>query len=190
MLQNRKPTFIAFLFSVSLLFSACAAPTPVPTSQSALPTGPDAVWHLVVIGDSSLWGLTKAFAAQIEKDVGVKVMDESFALGGLSAGAVLQALETGQSSNPKLGNLPDALSDADVVVMFVNPLDSIDPEKPLDFEGCFGFKAPASCPPSPLRNTRLICRRFGQTSSRRVTASPPSCAPGCPSLWYPIPQSL
>jgi predicted esterase len=150
----------------------------LPTSQPALPLGPDAVWHLIVIGDSSLWGLTKAFAAQIEKDVGVDVVEESFVVGGLSAGAVLQALETGESPEPKLKELPAALGDAEIVVMFVNPLDSVDPDKPLDFDGCFGFRPPTACPPESFEKytadmqaiwAAIIAARAGQPTVLRAT---------------------
>jgi hypothetical protein len=41
-----------------------------------MPTNED--WHLVVIGDSSMWLLGQAYADQIEKDFGVKVVDEVF----------------------------------------------------------------------------------------------------------------
>jgi hypothetical protein len=147
MFIDRRPAVLGSVLIISLLLTACAAPTASPTVQPALSTGADAVWHLVVIGDSTLWGLARALATQIEQDVGVTVVKQDFALGGLSAGAVLQAIETGQASNPKLKELPPLLSDADVVVMFVNPEDSVDPDKPLDFQGCFRFKPPVSCPP-------------------------------------------
>ena len=55
------------------------------TTQSELPQGPDAVWDLVIIGDSSMWELGEAYASQIEKDVGVDVVLHDFALPALSA---------------------------------------------------------------------------------------------------------
>jgi hypothetical protein len=162
---NHKLILIAVLFN--LLCSGCGSPTqPAPTelppppaiapptalakrlptpSVTAPPKAAETTWDLVVIGDSSLWGLGKAFAARIEKDNGVKVKLNDFALPALSAGAVLQALQTGKSPNLRLNKLPEALKNAEVVVMFVNPLDSVDPEKPLDFEGCFANKAPTAC---------------------------------------------
>jgi len=129
-----------FMTITSLLLAGCAPP-------SELPKGPDAVWHVVVIGDSSLWGLGEAFTSQIEKDVGVKVVLEDFTLGALSAGEVLQALQTGET----LQKLPAALRDAEVVVMFVNPVDSVDTEKPLNFDGCFFSSAPSSCEPASFQ---------------------------------------
>jgi hypothetical protein len=54
-------------------------------------------------------------------------------------------LQSGESPNLTLQRLRDALRDAEVVVMFVNPLDSVDPEKPLDLDACFAFGAPQHC---------------------------------------------
>jgi hypothetical protein len=118
----------SILLTVSLLLAGCATPATSPPAPPELPKGPEAEWNLVVIGDSSLWELAKAFASQIEADVGVKVVYNDSTVGGLSAGMVLQALQTGESSNRRLAALPDALRDAEVVVMFVNPLDSVDPD--------------------------------------------------------------
>jgi len=157
-----------------------AAPTdtPVPPSQPELPKGPEAEWNLVVIGDSSLWGLGEAFASQIEKDVGVKVILEDVTLGGLSAGRVLQALQTGKSLDLQLQRLPDTLRDAEVVVMFVNPLSSVDPEKPLDFGGCFLYRAPESCSPESFEKyiadmkaiwAKILELRAGQPTILRAT---------------------
>lgn len=133
---------ISVVLMTSIILSGCAAPAAAPSTPYELPTGPEAEWDLVVIGDSSLWGLTRAFAAQIEADMGVRVVSHESTVGGLSAGAVLQALETGESTNPKLAALPDLLREAEVVVMFTNPGDSMDPVKLEDFERCFHYRPP------------------------------------------------
>jgi len=105
-------------------------------------------WTLVVIGDSSVWGLGKAFAAQIEKDVGVQVVLKDFAKGGLSAGEVLDEL-SGEGKRFDIKELPEALEEADVVVMWVNPSCSNDPEKPLNISGCLSNlpQLPITCGP-------------------------------------------
>jgi hypothetical protein len=130
---NRLCIFIAVILLVG-----CSAP-------KTLPAGPDAVWDLVVIGDSSMWELGPAFASQIEKDRGLKVTLEDFALPTLSAGEVLEVLETGKSVRARLEDLPAALKEAEVVVMFVNPVNSIDPAKPLNMNGCFYNVEPEAC---------------------------------------------
>jgi hypothetical protein len=178
MFARRAITIISVLLSISVLVGGCATPAASPSTQHELPTGPEAEWDLVVIGDSSLWGLGRAFASQIENDVGVKVVLHDVARGGLSARAVLQALQPGEPPNLRLEGLADTLKDAEVVVVFVNPMDSVDPEKPLDFEGCFLFKAPESCSPESFEKytadmeaiwAKILELRAGQPTILRAT---------------------
>jgi len=125
----------------ALVFAGC-------TSKSDLPQSPDAVWDLVIIGDSSLWELGQAFASQIEQDIGVDVVLHDFAESGLSAGEVLSTLQSGEPARGELVDLAATLEDAEVVVMSVNPVDSIDPASPNDLEQCFLAKTPHSCGPA------------------------------------------
>ncbi len=115
------------------------------TSGAALPAGKNAEWTVVVIGDSSMWEHGQAIAGQIEKDLGVKVRLEDFSLPVLRASSVREVLETGSSSNMRLEALPEAVRDAEVVVMFANPEGSINPVKPLDLDGCFYANQPGDC---------------------------------------------
>ncbi len=119
---------------LSLLLGSC--------NPAGLPQGADAVWDLVIIGDSSLWELGEAYGAQIEKDQGVQVMLHDFALPSLSAGLVLGVLETGDSVNARLADLPEALKNAEVVVMWVNPEASVDSDQLLPLYRCFSSQAP------------------------------------------------
>jgi hypothetical protein len=178
MFARRSITIISVLLVIALPLTGCTTPSASPTSQPGLPTGPEAEWNLVVIGDSSLWRFGQAFASQIEKDVGVKVVLEDVLGGGRSAGSVLRALQTGETSSPKLQRLPDTLRDAEVVVMFVNPMDSVDPKKPLDFGGCFDYKAPESCGPESFEKytadmkaiwAEILELRAGQPTILRAT---------------------
>jgi len=118
-----KVVLVGMLLVITLLTSSCGG-------QKSMPTGANAEWTLVVIGDSSMWELGEALASQIEKDMGVKVVLEDFALATLSAGEVLKALETGKSERARLEALPAALKEAEMVVMFVNPVDSENPGSP------------------------------------------------------------
>jgi lysophospholipase L1-like esterase len=119
-------------------------PTPI---TYTLPKGPDAVWQLVVIGDSSLWGLGEAYARQIERDMGVKVELYDCTVSTLSAVEVLGALDTGKSRDLMLKNLPPYLEQAEVVVMFANPNDSPNPQANTDIDKCFRNLPVDSCPP-------------------------------------------
>jgi len=118
------------------------------TTQSELPQGPDAVWDLVIIGDSTLWELGEAYASQIEKDVGVDVALHDFALPALSAGEVLWTLQSGKPARSQLEQLAAALKDAEVVVMFVNPVNSVDTANPHGEEECFMMRPPGPCGPA------------------------------------------
>lgn len=138
MIKMKQASVSITLLFIAVWMTAC-------TGQISMPTGPNAAWTLVVIGDSSMWGLGEAFANQIEKDMGVKVIIEDFTLGALSAGEVLSALQSGKSERAILEALPAALKEAEVVMMFVNPNDSINAEHPMDFSGCFFGNAPNAC---------------------------------------------
>ena len=173
--QRRYMARVFFLLALALILTACTTPTATPSPQPTMPVGPDVVWDLFIIGDSSLWKLGKAYAAQIEKDVGVQVVLHDNSNNRSSAGAVLKVLQAG--STPQ-DNLPDALRDADVVVMFVNPEESIDPQYPLDIEQCFLFKAPASCTPESFEQytadlqaiwAEILRLRDGQPTILRAT---------------------
>lgn len=129
---------LALLF-VAFLCAGC--------ETKALPSGRGAVWNLVVIGDSSLWDVGEAYAARIEQDLGVKVEVADFTINAATAGAVLATLQTGKSASSQLEALPAAIKEAEVVVVFVNPDESIDPKKPLNFNGCFYGQAPEACEP-------------------------------------------
>ncbi len=119
-------------------------PTPIMPLPAGMPTDE---WTLVVIGDSSLWGLGRAFAKQIKEDLGVEVVLKDFAEGGLSIGSVLEVLQTGKSARDDILELPQAIKGADIVVMWGNPENSIDPDMPLDFWGCFKREPPKSYAP-------------------------------------------
>jgi hypothetical protein len=182
MFANRFRMLSSAILFFSLL-AGCAAPAAAPTQQPsptpfAMPSGPGAEWQLVVIGDSSLGGLGEAYASQIEKDLGVKVTVEDFALPTQRASTVLEALQTGKSSNARLEKLPAAVREAEVVVMFVNPYGSVDPAKPLSFEGCFGCSAPQACEPEAWEKytadmsaiwAKIIELRLGQPTILRAT---------------------
>lgn len=134
----KQVNIVVTLLVIAMLVAACGG-------RKSMPSGADAEWTLVVIGDSSMWSLGEALASQIEKEMGVKLVLVDDALGALSAGEVLKALQTGKSERARLEALPAALKEAEMVVMFVNPLDSINPEHPLDANGCFMGMAPLAC---------------------------------------------
>lgn len=133
---------LLLLAAVGLFLLAGCAP-----AAKELPSGEGAVWNLVVIGDSSMWEMGAGIAQKVQEDTGVQVVLDDFALPALRASTVLEVLQTGKSPNARLESLPAAVKEAEMVVMFANPVGSVDPTSPLDLEGCFGCSAPNNCAP-------------------------------------------
>lgn len=171
-MNPRAPTAAVFLALALALLAGCAgpspavtatAPPPVPTAappaptvlppgpmaaeaaQSGMPSGPGAQWRLVVLSESQGWGLGQAYARQIQKDVGVKVILDNYALNSLTAVQVLQVLRTGTPPRPDLAGLPSALAAADVVVMAASHTDSVDAATGERTQSCFDNAAPTPC---------------------------------------------
>ena len=110
-----------------------ASPSPGPSSvPSESQQRPETEWHLVVIGDSSLGGLGEGVCIPDRKRCWrAGRSPRSCALAGLSAGTC-PGSATGGSATLVLAwreELADDLRQAEVVVMFVNPVDSVDPEQ-------------------------------------------------------------
>jgi hypothetical protein len=125
------------ILAITLVLVSCSSPA------ASMPKGPDAEWDVVVIGDSTMWYLGEALASKIEEDVGVKVELHPWIINTLSAGEVLLALETYEEKG-----LSQLLKDAEFVVIWVNPMDSVIPEIPCDNGACFGYGGTVgSCPP-------------------------------------------
>jgi hypothetical protein len=123
------------IFALTLILVSCSSPA------ASMPTGPDAEWNVLVIGDSTIWNIGRPLASQIEEDVGVKVKLHEWWYHGYSVGQVLQALESYEKG------LPALIEDAEYVVIWVNPGGSEIPETSMDFGACFGLGTPGSCPP-------------------------------------------
>jgi hypothetical protein len=130
-------------------------PTPttsLPPTPAALPKGPGALWHLVVIGDSSSWGLGEAYANQIEKDMGVKVLLEDYALPDFTAREVLRLLRSPQYQEYETEGLTDAIKEAEVLVVSPSPMKSVDPGTAHSIDNCFAASAPAPCTPQAFQD--------------------------------------
>jgi hypothetical protein len=170
---------VCSLFSVGILVSCAKSPqvpevvatttvvpqdTEVVATPTILPTEPKAfamptdVWHLLILSESSMWGLGEAYAAQIEKDVGVKVVVEDYAVGGLTVGEALNALRNEAPIRYDLSGLSAAISDADVIVMghTGDPAVSLIPENKWDGDLCVysignvSGNPPTHCNPAAL----------------------------------------
>jgi len=79
-------------------------------------------WDLVYISDSEGWGVAHKFADNIERDTGKTVRIHDYAVGGLSALRVLQALQSDPESlsDIKFKSLQADIAEAEVIVFFAN----------------------------------------------------------------------
>ncbi len=150
--MNRLSVVRAIGFTVAaLLLSACAtppAPVAPPATATVAPPNPTlppptatplptaslhpfeglAEWDVVVIGDSSLWGVAEPYAKLIEQDRKIKVNLHDDWQGGLSIRSILKALQGDFEHSSKREKWPQLIRDAEVLVLFGNPQESLDAE--------------------------------------------------------------
>jgi hypothetical protein len=119
-----KSIRLIVLFLAGFLLSACS-------SQPAL-TDMDE-WDLVWISDSSGWDVAQVYAAMLEEDTGIKVNIHDNWIGGLPAARVLHALQGEPTASFTLERLADEIREAEVIVLYGNPTESLDPENPGDW---------------------------------------------------------
>lgn len=111
--------------------------TEVPTGATPTPQPfPDLKeWDLLIISDSTNWGVGEYYAELIEADMNVKVNLHDCWVGAMSIGSALQALQNGKSLYPELGTIhcqspwtahawSDLIKEAEVMVLFGHPEDS------------------------------------------------------------------
>jgi hypothetical protein len=95
-------------------------------------------WDLLIISDSTNWGVGQYYAKLIEADMNVKVNLHDCWVGSLSIGSVLETLQSGGSLSPYVGDKScqrpwvDLVKEAEVMVLFGNPLDSKPPDGSWD----------------------------------------------------------
>lgn len=92
-------------------------------------------WDLVIIGDSTLWGIGENIAEHIEKDYGIKVNLHDFSIPNLTA---VQTLESVRSSEPDTPNArmygwPEIIKEAEYIVLHPSPAESISSSNPGDW---------------------------------------------------------
>ena len=108
-----------FLKIISVTFMMlCLAGCSNPSSLDELET-----WDLVYISDSTGWGVAERFAENIEQDTGKTVRVHNYAVGGLPALRVLQALQSDPKSvtDGQFESISADIAEAEVIVFFGNP---------------------------------------------------------------------
>jgi hypothetical protein len=133
----------AVLLLAGTLLEGCAPswgskPTITPTGTSA---EEKPGWDLVFFSDSSGWGVADLYAAYLEEDLGVTVEVHDLATSDLSAGSVLAALREGRNPYSPSVDVVALVREAEVVVVFGNPLESRSESHPWDWN-CVSSTAP------------------------------------------------
>lgn len=127
--ELRSPLAVLLILVGSPLVS-CTTSQPQPTTTKAptgttqpQPTEASSCWDLVYISDSTGWGVPNKYAENIERDTGKTVQVHSYAIGGLSALSVLNALQSDPESlaDGRLKSLREDIREAEVIVFFANP---------------------------------------------------------------------
>jgi len=105
------------MISLTLIFVIALAGGCAPDATPTPPTNPFPTlteWDLVILSDSTLWGVGKYYAAYIEEDMNVTVNLHDEMRGGLSAYSLFELLQ----KNKRVRAL---IQDAEVVVYYGNP---------------------------------------------------------------------
>lgn len=144
-----KNLFVITLF-LAFVLSACSGakttvaevqatqvpPSPTPTS---LPFADLKEWDLLIVSDSSNWGVGQYYAKLIEADMNVKVNLHDCWVGGLPILQTLQSLQSGGRWSSYIGDkscqkpLIDLVKEAEVMVLFGNGLGA---DYPMGFDDC------------------------------------------------------
>jgi hypothetical protein len=105
------------------------------TAQEAIMQNESTEWDLVVISDSSGWGIAEKLAPMFAEELEIQVNAIEVSKGGLTAAEALHALKGEDTThNAKFQALPETIKNAEIVVFFANPVESIDSENPGDWE--------------------------------------------------------
>jgi hypothetical protein len=92
-------------------------------------------WDLLWISDSSGWDVADVYAEMVAEDTGKTINVNDKWIGGLPAGDIYLAL-TGQYDGPSMSleKMPEYVAEAELIVFYGNPIGSINPERPGDWD--------------------------------------------------------
>jgi len=118
---------LAILLLVGTLLMGCTtSPRSTPTiTFSEAPEKEKIEWDLVLFSDSSGWGVADRYAAHIEEDLDVTVEVHDLAASSLGVASVLAALRGEGGPYPSSVDVAGLVREAEVVVVYGNPLESI-----------------------------------------------------------------
>jgi len=121
--------------------AATAEPTsePLPTVD-IIPLEELEEWDLLWISDSSGWDVADVYAAMIAEDTGKIINVHDKWIGGLPAALIFQSL-TGVYDGPSMtiDQMPELVAEAEIIVFYGNPSESINESRPGDWECTSGY---------------------------------------------------
>lgn len=91
------------------------------------------VWDVLWISDSSGWGVADIYGQFIAEDNGVEVNVKDYWTGGLSVVTILQAIKEKNTYNMQLDSFEESIAEAEVIVVYGHPAESVDPTNPGDW---------------------------------------------------------
>jgi hypothetical protein len=118
-----------------------AEPAPeLPPTEEIIPLEDLDEWDLLWISDSSGWDVAEVFAAMVAEDTGKTINVQDKWVGGLPAGVIYESL-TGQYSGPSMvmDKMPELVAEAEIIVFYGNPSESINESRPGDWECTSGY---------------------------------------------------
>lgn len=106
-------------------------------------------WDVVVIGDSTLWGIGERIAEHIENDYGIATVLHDFSIPNLTAAQALAAVMSNDpdSPNARMHGWPDIIQDAEYIVLHPSPAESISANSPGDWSCMYPPYYVADCSP-------------------------------------------
>lgn len=152
--------FPVLVIVIGFIFTACSS-APVPLEPAGLDQEPEAAlvptselesnveiiplenleeWDLLWISDSSGWDVADVYAAMVAEDTGKTINVQDKWVGGLPAGVIYESL-TGQYSGPsmEMDKMPELVAEAEIIVFYGNPSESINESRPGDWECTSGY---------------------------------------------------
>lgn len=140
-MTTKTHTYSRSFWIVFVLITLISLPACKPKESASQPFPDLKEWDLLIISDSSNWGVGHEYAELIEDDMNVTVNLHDCWVGALPMGRILRALQNGLSLTAQCSSpWPDLVKEAEVIVLFGNPLDSYPPDgswsPPVDPNSC------------------------------------------------------
>jgi len=121
----------SILFLLVCILAGCTTPK----SQNDLELTSLETWDVIVIGDSTLWGIGEVIANHIENELGKEVNLYDFSIGNLTAVQALEAVKNSKPDTPngKMFGWPEAIQEAEYIILHPSPAESISTSTPGDW---------------------------------------------------------